>query len=68
MAFDLGVSGVAWRAVAEWHVVDDVTQGVDSAVARVDALGVEAGLVVGTLGVGLASHNRFGCERKRNFF
>ena len=42
-------------------MVDNFTNGVDSAVARVDALGVEARLVVGTLWIGLASHDWFGC-------
>ena len=44
-------------------MVDNFTNGVDSAVARVDALGVKARLVVGTLRVGLASHDWFGCQK-----
>ena len=44
-------------------MINDHTLCIDAAIARVDALGVKARLVVGTLRVGLASHDWFGCQK-----
>ena len=56
LTFNLRISGISGRTVAKWLVVDDRALGVDAALARVDAEGVVAGLVEGTLFVSLTAH------------
>lgn len=62
LTFDFRVSRIPRRTIAQRLVVDDCTFGVDSALARVHAQGVVAGLVQGAFLVSLATHfDRFSC-------
>ena len=69
LAGDLRVARVSLRAVAERRVLEDAAVGVAAAVARVDAVAVQARLLLRALPVHLTPHDDgLGCyiEKREN--
>ena len=68
LAGDLRVARVPLRAVAERRVLEDAAVGVAAAVARVDAVAVQARLLLRALPVRLAAHDDGGGYIEKGIF